>query len=180
MATKFNIKRSLWLVLLILSFWKESRDFCLWIMQTRFISDAFIFILGKTCQILFSWRSHFRWTVGLFDWLPDFLTSCFFGLVQAIPNISQMNPNRNPFKNFIPFVCVFFFLDQTMWICPHCFWPELLFFKSGEWWNSIFEARTSLQKRLGPDPNKGSNQEKDAMERKLRCRGWELIVNMEE
>ena len=123
------------------------------------------------------WRSHFRWTVGLFD---DFLTSCFFGLVQAIPNISQMNPNRNPHKNFIPSVCVIYFLDQTIWVCLHCVWPELLFFKSDEWWNSIFEARTSLQKRLGPHPNKGSNQEQDAMERKLRCRGWELIVNMEE
>ena len=75
MATKFNIKRSLWLVLLILSFWKESRDFCLWIMQTRFISDAFIFILGKTCQILFYDVATSAGQLGssMTSWLPVFL-----------------------------------------------------------------------------------------------------------
>ena len=97
MATKFNIKRSLWLVLLILSFWKESRDFCLWIMQTRFISDAFIFILGRTCQILFSWRSHFRWTVGLFDWLPDFL---FFWTCSSDPKYFSNEPKPKSFQKF--------------------------------------------------------------------------------
>ena len=126
----------------------RSRVICLWIMQTRFISDAFIFIFKKTCQILFY---DVATSAGQLGSSIDFLTSCFFGLVQAIPNISQMNPNRNPHKNFIPSVCVFYFLDQTIWVCLHCVWPELLFFKSDEWWNSIFEARTSLQKRrTGP------------------------------
>ena len=176
MATKFNIKRSLWLVLLILSFWKESRDFCLWIMQTRFISDAFIFILGKTCQILFYDVATSAGQLGssMTSWLPVFLD--LFKRSQIFLKWTQ----TGILTNFIPSVCVIYFLDQTIWVCLLCVWPELLFFKSDEWWNSIFEARTSLQKRLGPHPNKGSNQEQDAMERKLRCRGWELIVNMEE
>ena len=147
MATKFNIKRSLWLVLLILSFWKESRDLSVNYANSFYLWRFYIYFRQNMSNTVL-WRSHFRWTVGLFD---DFLTSCFFGLVQAIPNISQMNPNRNPHKNFIPSVCVFYFLDQTIWVCLHCVWPELLFFKSDEWWNSIFEARTSLQKRrTGP------------------------------
>jgi len=97
------------------------------------------------------WRSYFRWTVGLFDWLPipDFLTSCFFFFWTCFsdPKYFSNEPNPKSLQNFIPFFCVFYFLDQTMWTCLHCFWPELLFFKSDEWWTSIFEARTSLQKR---------------------------------
>lgn len=56
------------------SFWKKSRDFCLWIMQTRFISDAFIFILGKTCQILF-YDVYVATSAGQLGPSIDFLTS---------------------------------------------------------------------------------------------------------
>lgn len=66
-------------------------------MQTRFISDAFIFILGRTCQILFSWRSHFRWTVGLFDWLPDFL---FFWTCSSDPKYFSNEPKPKSFQKF--------------------------------------------------------------------------------
>ena len=176
MATKFNIKRSLWLVLLILSFWKESRDLSVNYANSFYLWRFYIYFRQDMSNTVL-WRSHFRWTVGLFDWLPDFL---FFWTCSSDPKYFSNEPKPKSLQNFIPFFCVIYFLDQTIWVCLHCVWPELLFFKSDEWWNSIFEARTSLQKRLGPHPNKGSNQEQDAMERKLRCRGWELIVNMEE
>ena len=97
MATKFNIKRSLWLVILILSFWKESRDFCLWIMQTRFISDAFIFILGKTCQILFY---DVATSAGQLGSSIHFLTSCFFWTCSSDPKYFSNEPKPKSLQKF--------------------------------------------------------------------------------
>ena len=127
MATKFNIKRSLWLVLLILSFRKESRDICLWIMQTRFISDAFIFILGKTCQILFYDvpLPLDNWALRLTSWLPVFLD--LFKRSQIFLKWTQ----TEILTKISYHICLrVLFLEQTMWICLHCVWPELLFIKS--------------------------------------------------
>ena len=102
----------------------RSRVICLWIMQTRFISDAFIFILGKTCQILFY---DVATSAGQLGSSIDFLTSCFFGLVQAIPNISQMNPNRNPHKFHTICLRNLFFRPNYLSLPPLCLtWTAVL------------------------------------------------------